>query len=1076
MRNFSKKTLALFLSLAMLMSCMVWSGVSADDTNWNVFTCNFDTQPVKNASGGNSTAAGYKPDFSEDNTSGDGDGQNGPGSGDNSVTGNGEARYILNDGEGYMKLTKTGAAEKNIGFRLYGDLNSWQTTINGTTVVSNSDKSRAAKGVRYLLTFDYKVVTCETEAKIDVSVLTGSVGSGYATTGNCGTKTITAADVSDEWVTHSVLFTAPSDNAWLMGLYSGTAGNVEVHIDNIVMEYMPDSRVVTNTFHNNDGINFYRQASSIPGAPMELPEEPTREGFTFVGWFDADGVQYTADTLCPDTALTLNAKWRLNGGETHETEVYKTFWNTYANNNGTGYAKGAVGNLLNGNGSGRILSYLHNYDATTGKDAPGTATGGYSVAISLGGGTGSTSPKHQLMQNGAKTVVKRGNDYVVSFMAYTETAKSVPFQLGTTYSNNGNLSDQPAYKIEDESQVIVSLPANEWTMITLTVTDLVGYTNSTVGDTLDLTLFLNVVLSDGDYLYIDNVYVQEYDEANHKATGMDFEELNHLKPLNMVSTNTAYVTTSGNHTAGAGANRSLYVVSNHGGATRAQWMVTDHDGNYIQIQEGYDYRVSFWIMRPNYNAAEQYHTINWWLIASNDTSTWSAGGDKSLRCMTYGASGKDTEWSNQEIGAGFVWSKVTVMLEDVKLKDASKTEGAYLRMGLGSNKAETGTFFIDDIVVEKLSASADTMTMEYTDVGTNLDIRNAGFTGVVSDDIAHTGNRSLMVSAPAGTARTGNLRAQFLLKNDLGANQTVELGTSYLLTFWVYMDTYTTKGTPALDFWLTAAEGTSSFSDSTLKDKAKIYEAVSTGYVVPRGQWTRVRIMLLNVSNTNAVGGNLILGINATPRGAGGYSAEFQKFYIDDISVVPLDGSSMLNDITSGYQYVAGGDQDGNVEGETTPGSAIYVQDGVEKTALRVAATYTADQDGVTTSKIRFDGLHYEIRERGLLLGYANVLGPNKLTVDTTKAEGLAGVTSVSGEKLDNYWEYDQETQEVTYTMLVRGITKGLKDTKLVARSYMRVYRDGVGEILVYSDMSVAFTAQGIYNGTDGTATWFTAE
>ena len=1068
MHNLSKKTLAIFLSLTMLMSCMVWSGVSAE-TNWNVFTCNFDTQPVKNADGSDGAkAAGYKPDFSEDSNSNDG---SVAGSGDNSVTDFGAARYILDGGVGYMKLTKTAASDNSIGFRLYGDAGSWQTTINGDNVVmTTGDKSRALSGVRYLLTFDYKVVACETEAMIDVTVLAGAIGGGYATSNNCGTKTITSADVSDQWVTHSFLFTAPSTNAWLMGLSSTADGNVEVHIDNIVMEYMPDSRVVTNTFHNNDGINYFREVASIPGTPINLPEAPTREGFAFVGWQDADGVQYTADTLCPDSAVALYAQWRVSGGETHETDAYKAFWNAFANNNGTGYAKGTTGNLLNGNGSGRILSYLHNYDATTGKDVPGTAAdGGYSVAISLSGGTGGTSPKHQLMQNGAKTPVKRGNDYVVSFMAYTETAKSVPFQLGTTYTDNGNLQTQTAYKIEDESRVTVSLPANEWTMVTLTVTDLVGYRDDTVGDTLGLTMFLNVVLSDGDYLYIDNVYVREYDETNHKATGMDFEELDHGKSLNMVGTNTTYVSTSGNHTAGEDANRSLYVQSNHGGATRAQWMVTDHDGNYIQMQEGFDYRVSFWIMRPNYDAA----AINWWLIASDDTTTWSSGTDKSLRCMTYGTSSKDTEWSNQTISTGFVWTQISLVLEDVKLKDASKTEGAYLRMGLGSNSATAGTFLIDDIVVEKMSASEDTMTMEYVDVGTDLDIRNSGFTGVVSADMAHTGSRSLMVSAPAGTPRTGNQRAQFLLTNDLLANQTVELGKNYLLTFWVYMDSYGETGKePSLDFWLTASAGTGSYTDTDEKENAKIYEAGA--YVVPLGQWTRIRIAMPAVSNTNNEGGNLLLGINATPGTTNGISSAFQRFYIDDICVEPLDGSSMLNDITSGYQYVAGGDQDGNVEGETTPGSAIYVQEGTEKTAFRVAATYTADQDGVTTNKLRINGLHYEIRERGMLLGKAdNFANADKLSLDTTADQGLVGKVTVTGDDLNNYWEYDADTQEVTYTILVRGVTKALKDTKFVARSYMRVYREGVGEFLLYSDMSVAFSAQGIYDGTDGSAAWF---
>ena len=66
----------------------------------------------------------------------------------------------------------------------------------------------------------------------------------------------------------------------------------------------------------------------------ELPAA-TREGYDFVGWFDLDGNEYTADTVyTTDDNITLSAKWTAKdytvtldaaGGTVDPTTVTVTF-------------------------------------------------------------------------------------------------------------------------------------------------------------------------------------------------------------------------------------------------------------------------------------------------------------------------------------------------------------------------------------------------------------------------------------------------------------------------------------------------------------------------------------------------------------------------------------------------------------------------------------------------------------------------------------------------------------------------------------------------------------------------------
>lgn len=98
------------------------------------------------------------------------------------------------------------------------------------------------------------------------------------------------------------------------------------------------------------------------------------------------------------------------------------------------------------------------------------------------------------------------------------------------------------------------------------------------------------------------------------------------------------------------------------------------------------------------------------------------------------------------------------------------------------------------------------------------------------------------------------------------------------------------------------------------------------------------------------------------------------------------------------------------------------------------------------------------------------------LTVDSPNK------VSVTGDFDSKYWEYDASTKTVTYTALVKNITRENKDVRFIARSYVKVRVNGTVQT-VYSDTIAAFSPQSIYSNlanelkAQGKAapTWFTS-
>lgn len=253
-------------------------------------------------------------------------------------TGDNTAKVWYDEANGYMKLTPVGTLQRSMGFRLFG--NQWQQTIwNGTAdqqVVGGSDNSRAVGGLTYRITFKYKVVALSVPTDLTVYNKDGSLNtrSDYETditpdSKYCmATKTLTAADVSDEWATFEwTEFTAAVTEAWRIGVHpSGnvaTEGDVEILIDDIVIEWIPNSRRAAIELNYNDGITpngFILTESGkdpVVGTTVTLPTPAaTRPGYKFVGWVDAEGNPAPETLTVGSLPVAYTATWEEDASTT----------------------------------------------------------------------------------------------------------------------------------------------------------------------------------------------------------------------------------------------------------------------------------------------------------------------------------------------------------------------------------------------------------------------------------------------------------------------------------------------------------------------------------------------------------------------------------------------------------------------------------------------------------------------------------------------------------------------------------------------------------------------------------------
>ena len=83
----------------------------------------------------------------------------------------------------------------------------------------------------------------------------------------------------------------------------------------------PEEEYFTVTFNVNGGDSAISSREYLAGALMSLPT-PTRDGYRFLGWYDAMGQRYDNTSVMPDNDLTLTARWEIVVSSYEDEYVY----------------------------------------------------------------------------------------------------------------------------------------------------------------------------------------------------------------------------------------------------------------------------------------------------------------------------------------------------------------------------------------------------------------------------------------------------------------------------------------------------------------------------------------------------------------------------------------------------------------------------------------------------------------------------------------------------------------------------------------------------------------------------------
>ena len=83
----------------------------------------------------------------------------------------------------------------------------------------------------------------------------------------------------------------------------------------------PEEEYFTVTFNVNGGDSAISSREYLAGALMSLPT-PTRDGYRFLGWYDAMGWRYDNTSVMPDNNLTLTARWEIVVSSYEDEYVY----------------------------------------------------------------------------------------------------------------------------------------------------------------------------------------------------------------------------------------------------------------------------------------------------------------------------------------------------------------------------------------------------------------------------------------------------------------------------------------------------------------------------------------------------------------------------------------------------------------------------------------------------------------------------------------------------------------------------------------------------------------------------------
>lgn len=337
--------------------------------------------------------------------------------------------------------------------------------VNTRAFLFSGNAAKVEKGKSYQLTLWANVVTAGT-LRAYYTVVSDNCQAITQTDGTqlfenlITSSQMTALKNAGGWQEYSYTFTAKA-NGWL-SLYHW--GGVELYIDDACLTELTS---VTITFETNGG-STPEPLNGAAGSPIGSLPVPEKDGASFAGWYtDSELANPFADTVFPDTDITLYAKWGKPGVTQQDFETYVI--------------------------SGSVATKNFSVYTKSGADDPAVHGGNRSLFRQ---GQPNTSDFAVIFPN-ALSGIQTGKGYQLDVWVYVPEAVTDPGGLQLTFLEDKN----NAYSVGDRKKVSLqyfseSYQPGVWKKLTYTFTS--GHNG-----------YLGFYVFGGVSLYIDDITLTE---------------------------------------------------------------------------------------------------------------------------------------------------------------------------------------------------------------------------------------------------------------------------------------------------------------------------------------------------------------------------------------------------------------------------------------------------------------------------------------------------------------------------------------------------------------------------------------
>ncbi len=491
-----------------------------------------------------------------------------------------------------------------------------------------------------------------------------------------------------------------------------------------------------------------------------------------------------------------------------------------------------------------------------------TAYSGDRVA-KVGSSDGSGNKRPQMMvKNGAdqQVYVYKGRNYDFSYYIYIpEGSADYPINYWLAATNFDNCFDGSTYKKDDyvvaEKTSLAQPKQGQWNKITLSIKDCAHTGKLRLGITSNGSVWQE--------FYIDDLKLVEI-KGDPKESVQSFEDYEASSELSLSSSTAAIIVSDEDSRSG---DKSAKVTAQSSDVNAAaQMILTDPNGNSIEVTQGKHYQVQFWVAAADETTD---YDIQYWLAATSDDTAFSASNPRT----------------------GVIYDTATVTVKDkgewhcVTMLVSNCAASGKLRLGICGTVDAQHTLYVDDVrVEERVSVDVDPDAMNFENYALDdntLCINSTGTNKVitVTKEQYYTGGKAIKITS---NDASGNTRPQFNAVDSYGNYMSVQQGENYSISFMLYIPEMHTYGT--LSYWVAAIpedkagtafyKATDDTEESFLKDDYVIYE-VSAGALPEAGRWHKIDVPIIDC----AYSGILRMGIVHGDHSVTGY------LYVDDIKV-----------------------------------------------------------------------------------------------------------------------------------------------------------------------------------------------